>query len=75
MPARLTQEVEKRSDAHDKSANRAHRLLAASTPVMDRLERDLERADVAIRAPRERHARLGSSGRAVSGLDLIAVEV
>jgi DNA-binding CsgD family transcriptional regulator/transcriptional regulator of acetoin/glycerol metabolism len=48
MPARLTQEVEQRSDAPDTSAHRAHRLLAASAPVMDRLERDLERADVAI---------------------------
>jgi hypothetical protein len=48
MPARLTQEVEKGSDAPDTSANRAHRLLAASTPVMDRLERDLECADVAV---------------------------
>jgi DNA-binding CsgD family transcriptional regulator len=48
MPARLTQGVEKRSDAPDTSAHRAHRLLAASTPVVDRLERDLERADVAI---------------------------
>jgi DNA-binding CsgD family transcriptional regulator len=48
MPARVTQEVEKRSDAPDTSATRAHRLLVASTPVMDRLERDLERADAAI---------------------------
>jgi DNA-binding CsgD family transcriptional regulator len=48
MPARLTQEGEKRSAAPDMSAHRAHRLLAASAPVVDRLERDLEGADVAI---------------------------
>ena len=40
MRARLTQETEKPSNAPDTSANRAHRLPAASAPVMDRLERD-----------------------------------
>jgi transcriptional regulator of acetoin/glycerol metabolism len=48
MLARLTHEVEERRNAPDTSANRAHRLLAASAPVTDRLERGLERADVAI---------------------------
>jgi hypothetical protein len=46
--ARLTHEVEERRDAPDTSANRAHRFLAASAPVMDRLERELERAHVAV---------------------------
>jgi hypothetical protein len=48
MPARLTEEVEKRSDVPDTSAHRAHRLLAASARVMDRVERGLERPDVAV---------------------------
>jgi hypothetical protein len=54
MPARLTQEVEKRSAPPDTSA---------------------PSAEQAARAPRERHGGLGSSRRAVSGLDLMAVEV
>jgi hypothetical protein len=51
MPARLTHQVEKRSDAPDTSANRAHRVPAASAPVMDHLDV----AIVPVIAPRDLH--------------------
>lgn len=48
MGARITKDAEKQSDAPDTSVNRAHRPLAASTPMIDGLEDNLELADVTI---------------------------
>jgi hypothetical protein len=49
---------------------RAHHALGVENSM-----KAPQKAEQAARAPRDRHARPGSSGRAVSGRDLMAVEV